>query len=135
MNPVQEVSTVPFPRQSLLLLHTKPVDASPHVVCSIQQLFEDKVLDRGSDEFAFVCHYLSELMGPMILCGIDKLGEGLDKFGDTIREFLIPISQLTDTQMLDAVTELEERRAWCLYLIHQPLAPQPTIDYRWEYKP
>jgi len=132
MNPVQEVSTVPFPRQSLLLLHTKPVDASPHVVRSIQQLIEDQVLDQGSDEFAFVCHHLAELMGPMILCGIDKLGDGLDKFGDRIREFLVPISQLTDTQILDAVTLIEERRAWCLYLIHQSLAPEPPIQYRYE---
>jgi hypothetical protein len=135
VNPVQEVNTLPYPRQSLLLIHTKPANAAPYAVASIQQAIQDQVFDQKSDEFAFVCHHLSELMGPMILCGIDKLSDGLDQFGDTIKEFLIPISQLTDTQMLAAVTELEERRAWCLYLVHQSLAPQPPIDLNWRCEP
>jgi hypothetical protein len=75
---------------------------------------------------------MTHLMGPMIVCGIDRLGEGLDQFGDTIREFLVPISQLTDTQTLDAVTVIEERRVWCLLLVHQKLAPEPPIQYRYE---
>lgn len=134
MNPIETTTIFKPPSQSFLLIHTKPKDAPPHVVVSIQQAFEENIfggIEARTDEFLWLTRYLSDYMGPMILCGVDQLGAALDKFGTQINEYLIPISQLTKDQILASIELVESRRVYCLLLEHQDTgAPETDVQYR-----
>lgn len=133
MNPIQEASTFKQPSKSFLLLHTKPADAKPLAVVSIQHAQELNVLGgfyEKADEFLFLTRYLYDHMGPMIVCGVDNLEIALARFGNTLNEFIIPISPLTNDQIIQCLTVLEKLRTGCLYMFHQELPSASPIEYR-----
>lgn len=118
--------------QSFLLLHTNPADAQPLAVSSVQHAHDLNVfggLNAKANEFAFLYHYLFEYMGPMIVCGVDNVGLALDRFGDTINDF-IAISQLSDDQIINCVAALDKRRTGVLHLLHQKPPAAPLVEYR-----
>lgn len=134
MNSFYETAPFMRPSQSFLLLHSNPSDAQPLAVASVQHAHELKVfggLDANTDEFCFLMRYLYDYMGPMIVCGVDNLELALDRFGNTINEFIIPISQLTSDQFIQCVDVLERLRTGCLYMCHQQeVLPAPQVEYR-----